>query len=245
MNNQICKTNEFINFENEIGLYPAIGFSNITNQEVDDAIKSLMSIIERDYFQLINESKNKDWGSRTFKVYPEKNQNSENPDIKAPYYFRQKIAVNTLENKDSFDFLLQKLHKSIFDLGYKNESDTGFFDIRFEKGYSTPLIGYNSDKPQWHFDRGLFKTSITVCWSNRDNWCTKIININQPPEELEEFKEGMKRDNSYCAKYLKYAEFAKFGFLYDAMNLCHLAPEENGVQPEEHRLFIRYNEFWG
>lgn len=243
--NQICTTNEMSNFENEIDPFPAIGFSNITHQEVDDAIKSLMGIIERDYFQLINESKDKSHpglGSRTIKVYPEKNQDL---DIKNPYYFRQKIDVNTLENKDSFDFLLQKLHKSVFALGYKNESETGFFDIRFEKGCSSPLVGHNSDKTEWHFDRGSFKTSITVCWSNKENWCTKIINLNQSPEELEEFKEGMKKDKSYYVKHLEHAEFTKFGCLYDAINLCHLAPEIDDVKAHEYRFFIRYNEFWG
>lgn len=123
------------------------------------------------------------------------------------------INAHDVKEDDSLDHLLSQLSKKIFSLGYGTD---GTFDVRFEKGF-LPLEG---ESFQWHYDGEIFKTSITVCFSNKKNWSTRIQG-DRPAEH---------------------------GFLYDALQIYHRAPlpadlKDEELTPNDYRLFIRYTEF--
>ena len=102
-------------------------------------------------------------------------------------------------------------------MGYQDE---GTFDIRLEKG----CMSLEGNPWRWHFDgEEIFKTSITVCYSNKKNWSTRVGLPNERP--------------------------ADHGFLYDALKVYHRAPipfdlKGEEVNADDYRLFIRYNEFY-
>lgn len=128
--------------------------------------------------------------------------------------------MKDIKEADSLDLLLLQLSKKILSLGH---GDKGTFDIRLEKG----CLSLEGNPWKWHFDGEVFKTSITVCHSNKKNWSTRIA----------DFK--MESNGSP----------ANHGFLYDALKVYHRAPVPSDLDGEElnandYRLFIRYNEFY-
>jgi hypothetical protein len=156
-------------------------------------------------------------------VFSEKNMEfDENQALaKARAYIKLRVDAKEIEDEDPLDQLLSRLSKKIFSLGYGNE---GTFDIRLEKG----LVPLESNPWKWHYDGEGFKTSITVCYSNKGNWGTRVSDstMNSPP--------GMPSDH---------------GFLYDALKVYHRAPipadlEGKELTADDYRLFIRYNEFY-
>lgn len=156
-------------------------------------------------------------------VFSENNEFDETQTLKDTRFYI-KLRVNTedvknVQEQDQLDNLLSHLSKKIFSLGYGEE---GTFDIRLEKGY-LPL---EANPWKWHFD-GIFKTSITVCYSNKKNWSTRVWDPTMGSD-------GKPADHD---------------FLYDALNIYHRAPipsdlEGNELQADDYRLFIRYNEFY-
>lgn len=139
---------------------------------------------------------------------------------KARVNMKLRIDAKDVKNEDPLDLLLSQLSKKILSLGYGAE---GTFDIRLEKGY-LPLEG---NPWKWHFDGKTFKTSITVCFSSKENWSTRVSNLVIESRGIP----------------------AQQGYLYDALNVFHRAPLPPDLGGEElsagdYRLFIRYNEFY-
>lgn len=131
-------------------------------------------------------------------------------------YTRLRINVKDLTEANPLDRLLIQLAQRIFNLGYGDAENPGTFDIRLEKG----IIPLEGNPWKWHIDGDGFRTSITTCFSNKDNWSTRIL-TDLP---------------------------AAHGFLYDALQELHRAPipsdlEDEEFSPHDYRLFIRYNEF--
>lgn len=250
--NSIC---EIMEIKNEIDFYPAIAYSNITDEEVDNALEALINKIADDYFKAINygfdngyaiEKRCYRQNRSEIKIFPEQKKMCEKDIKNGRFYYLNKVSLKKLENKDSFDHLLQQLSKIIFELGYK-DTETGEFDIRFEKGH---MDLSESTANRWHFDG--FKTSISVCWSNKENWTTKILNLDSPEDTIQLKKKlnGLSRlskkydDRINALVDLNYAESAKFGFLHDVTKICHRSPNISSEREvNEYRLFIRYNEF--
>lgn len=133
---------------------------------------------------------------------------------KARLHINLRVNAKDLKKEDPLTLLLSQLSKKILSLGYGNE---GTFDVRLEKGI-LPLEG---NPWKWHFDGEIFKSSITVCYSNKKNWSTRIS--------------GGKPAEHSC--------------LYDALKVYHRAPipsdlEGKELNADDYRLFIRYNEFY-
>lgn len=153
-------------------------------------------------------------------VFSEKNKGfyENQPLSKARVYVRLSVEALSIKEEDPLDLLLSQLSKKILSLGY---GDEGTFDIRLEKG-CLPLEG---SAWKWHFDGEILKTSITVCYSNKENWSTRI-------PSSEPGSDGKPADH---------------GFLYDALNVKHRAPIPSDLDCElnnnDYRLFIRYKEY--
>lgn len=158
---------------------------------------------------------------RRISVFSEKNKEFfENQALdKARLYIKLKVNAKDIKDEDPLDHFLSLLSKKILSQGY---GDVGTFDIRLEKG----CLSLEGIPWKWHFDGKIFKTSLTVYYSNKENWSTRIISkmgLNERP--------------------------ADHGFLYDALNVYHRAPIPSDLEGEElkaddYRLFIRYNEFY-
>lgn len=135
-------------------------------------------------------------------------------------FIRLSVSVKDIkeEGGDALDLLLSQLSREIlpYALGVKRR-----FDVRLEKGF----LSLEGESWKWHFDgKEAFKTSITVCFSNKENWSTHIAEMDGGGERP-----------------------AKHGFLYDALNVLHRAPIPADLGREEltiedYRLFIRYND---
>lgn len=158
---------------------------------------------------------------KTIAVFLEKNSTfnpNQTPD-KAKLNIRLDIQAEDIKGEDSLDTLLSELGKKFFTL-YGNK---GSFDIRLEKGILP--IGVTSSK--WHYDGEVFKTSTTVCFSNKTNWSTRV---KVSPLDSEERP-------------------AEHGCLYDALKVYHRAPITSDLEGEtlnenDWRLFVRYLEFY-
>ena len=155
-------------------------------------------------------------------VFSEKNMKlDENQTLaNARVHIRLKINAKSIQEEDSLDLLLSQLSKKILSLGYGNE---GTFDIRLEKG----CLALEGSSWKGHFDGNIFKTSITVCYSNKENWSTHILDFKQESK-------GRPADH---------------GFLYDALKVFHRTPvpadlEGKELNADDYRLFIRYTEFY-
>jgi hypothetical protein len=132
----------------------------------------------------------------------------------ARLHIKLKVDPKHLKEADPLDQMLLQLFRKIVSEGY---GDTGLFDIRLEKG----ILSLESDPWKWHYDGEVFKTSVTVCYSNKINWSTRIA-------------DGRPSDH---------------GFLYDAKKIYHRAPipsdlDDKQLDVSDIRLFIRYNEFF-
>lgn len=155
----------------------------------------------------------------SIKIFAEKNQtfHENQPIEQARVYIKLKVDAKDLKKEDSLNHLLAQLFKKILSQGF---GDDGTFDIRLEKG----ILSLEGNPWKWHYD-GFFKSSVTVCFSNKENWSTRVSDSK--------FDEDGKPSNH--------------GYLYDALKVYHRAPIPSDVQGEikanEYRLFIRYNEY--
>jgi len=159
---------------------------------------------------------------RRISVFLKKNREfDENQALdKASVYIRLSVKAKDIKEEDPLDHLLSQLSKKILSQGYGGE---GTFDIRLEKG----CLSLEGDPWRWHFDGNIFKTSVTVCYSNKENWSTRVSD----------------------SKMESNGRPADHGFLYDALNVYHRAPIPSDLEGEElnandYRLFIRYKEFY-
>ncbi len=136
---------------------------------------------------------------------------------KARFFVKLRIKSKDVQEEDPLDCMLSQLSKKILSLGY---GDKGIFDVRLEKG----CMSLAGNPWRWHCDGEIFKTSITVCYSNKKNWSTRVVGEKD--------------------------EIAAHGFFYDALKVYHRAPIPSDLNGEElnaddYRLFIRYNEYRG
>jgi hypothetical protein len=159
---------------------------------------------------------------RRISVFSEKNMKfDENQALdKARLYIKLSVNAKDIKEEDPLDHLLSQLSKKIF---FQRYGDEGSFDIRLEKG----CLSLEGNPWRWHFDGEIFKTSITVCYSNKESWSTRVSD----------------------SKMESNGRPADHGFLYDALNVYHRAPIPSDLEGEElnaddYRLFIRYNEFY-
>lgn len=159
---------------------------------------------------------------RRISVFSEKNSkfDENQPMDKSRFYIRLNVNAKDIEDKDPLDHLLSELSKKILSLGYGSE---GTFDIRLEKGF----LSLEGNPWKWHYDGEILKTSVTVCYSNKKNWSTRVAN-----SQMESIGRA-----------------ADHGFLYDALHVYHRAPLPSDLEGEEliaddYRLFIRYQEFY-
>lgn len=223
----------------ETSFCSSIGHSTISNEEVNNAIDALVERITPLYLDCIQENSannHKDlfkYGSKPsfqLSIYSSQEMNMQNTKD-GRFYYKTQIYRKNLDDKDAFSHLLVNLSDQLLALEY-TDFDTGYFDIRFEKGHLGKTV-----YPIWHFDVAC-KTAITVCWSNIESWCTRVKPFMKTKPEDFSLDYHKSRDDK--------AELTQFGFLYDALKTYHRAPCESDFsskpQINDRRLFIRYVE---
>ncbi len=166
------------------------------------------------------------------------------------FYSCLMVDVHQLQASDALDFFLIDLSQILQSKGYTMD---GKFDVRLEKGC---MAGPENN---WHFDES-FDTAITVCFSSRENWSTRILDFNRVPkinpQELRKKLTGV--EGWLFEKSPAYMQFqqeveslsepARFGHWYDALTTLHRAPLLSDLGSDspslnDFRLFIRYLRF--
>lgn len=253
----------------------ALGPSDVSNEDLLMAIDALIKRVTPHYVELIKnqaaqlksssveEGITIKWSYRGLPTDSEgvaKNSLSVFPSPEGPQdaveslektrcYVRLFFETKDLGQDDPLDVLLIHLHTRLVALGCEAN---GEFDVRFERGFMPSTVN-NS----WHFDE-TFKTSVTVCFSNRENWSTRIADLEKlglsnvlsraemtGPQRISE-------RNPYfpfiLQKIEQCGEATQMGHFYDALKLYHRAPiptdlGDKGVSQTDYRLFIRYRTF--
>lgn len=235
-----------VNQVQSLSLSPA----EIPEEMVIKAIDSMISRIAPDYLELINQApqnisnNNKnllaftdeerqafarntirsesEYTGKTISIFSEKNGDFGQTLDKARVYVRLIISTVYLYHKNPLNDLLSEIHNKISSLGYvqKDNCQRRWFDVRLERG----CLALEGESWEWHFDKG-YKTSVTICYSNKKNWSTRIADTKE-------------KDNERPAEH---------GIFCNALNVFHRAPIPSDLNGEElkaddYRLFIRYNE---
>lgn len=141
-----------------------------------------------------------------------------------------KEARYVMYYSDRIDRLVESRLRTVVLIIEKKISELNFFtnhvEVHFEKGCMYSAADY------WHKD-GNFKDNIyiTVCFSNKPNWSTQVVGLNdsEDPRLLDSRGSALPH-----------------GDLLDAHETTHRAPKasdfrENPVTAEDWRLFFRFS----
>jgi len=249
--------NSSINNFDDADLFPSIGFSDVTQEDVEQAVDFIIKDWATTYFETMKQAIKERglWspGLQGFRhssrysditIYPDAHSKYELLDInKGRLYISFVMKAKEMKGKNQLEKLLIPISEKLFALGYQ-DLNAGEFFIGLEKGR------VNKSTDHWHFDK-FFKKSITVCWSNIKNWSTHILNLEKHSDEWNALNNEKKNMVHYSfddkTLDLSKAESARFGYLYDALNVVHRSPRPADLEnPEldvnDYRLFIRYTE---
>lgn len=157
-------------------------------------------------------------------------------------FFFNKIDSRSKTNP--FEEFLATVNQKIKSHGF----DCSRAEVRLEIGY------FNSLAPDWHLDDPAPHPSITLCYSNRHDWITRVVRTSYALKTLDLVDE----DIHHCipddienasAEQLDVLEglsvLARFGYLYDAQKVVHRSPTLEDLNPPElskrhWRVFIKF-----
>jgi len=224
---------------------PALLDANINQQAVDLTIDALIQFLAKSL------SNNEIAENIQFLAKPLSNNETVGKPQKKPedtsasgftkenrYFFWKTYKISDLGEDHPLNAMLIPLSKKISDLGFPCDQ----VEIRFEKGC------FKSMASEWHRDGYLVKHSINLCYSNKENWSTRILD-NKDYLVYGVFgnltNTGL-QDPSITQKIESLAQAAKFGFLFDAKKFLHRSPlisdlTDQNISINDYRLLIRFS----
>jgi hypothetical protein len=150
------------------------------------------------------------------------------------YYLDLSYKIADLTNNSPLKNLVLTLNKMICEQKFVCDK----VEIRLEKG------SFDSHAQVWHLDSWAFEHSITICWSNKVSWNTKILDLENTLEFIN-YSPYWDEQNKTLKKIEAVAQTAKFGHFYNAKQILHRSPTLNDFKEEaigvnDYRLFLRF-----
>lgn len=237
--------------------HPTLGYSNIGQDSVDAVLDEIKKTYTLNYRELVNETAlkliekpdlYKASRSECSKYYLLGDSSSVFIKIPNPYindgtdeerYVLLLVSkFSILDETTPVGALAISINKYLCGLGFACSE----IQLRLERGCLNPIPNY------WHFDTTYpeRQPSIIICWSNKPNWSTRIMN----DENYQKISKGkplplLLADKDTEEKVKSAVQLAKFGYLYNAKEVFHRAPQLedfNGeeISADDYRLFFHF-----
>lgn len=216
-------------------LGPTLGCANVSQSEVDRAVCELAVRCSQIYASLKQKTGLQfTFWSDGFMSIPEKHI-QELSSGQARYFTQMRKDVKKLNENDPLGEILVRLNKRLIELGFPCDA----VEIRFEKGC------FNSLVPQWHLDGPEMSRSITICFSTKPSWSTRVLDVELFTQLNIPSTSAIQQNPATLQKIETLAKPAKFGYFYDARTVLHRSPKETDLQndtisPDDYRLFFRF-----
>lgn len=231
---------------------PSFGSANIDQETVDGAIDALIKLLAPTYLSMINEAfENLQKDPDFYRITKFLSKESDRESMKIPvnslagsnggehrYYAKRFYKIDEIDPANSLDALLIALSKRLAEL--KTDFVSKEVEIRFEKGCFFTPVNY------WHFDGEMRGLTTTICYSNKKNWSTRILDTRST-SEMRIFgpdKYGLNLIDTVKKKLELLSRPSTPGAFYHPQAVIHRSPSKEDfkgkIKADDYRLFLRF-----